>query len=74
MNSSESGEANKGCRQGGVLSPILWNMVIDDLLRKLNEAGYNTEGFEDDLAILLIGKFEETLSEVMSSALEIVSE
>lgn len=72
LNSSKTGEVNKGCPQGGVLSPILWNMVIDDLLNKLNKAGYNTEGFADDIVILLIGKFEETLNSMMKSALIIV--
>lgn len=72
INESITGQVNKGCPQGGVLSPILWNMVIDDLLRKLNNAGYNTEGFADDIVILLIGKFEETLCSLMKSALSIV--
>lgn len=47
-------------------------MVIDDLLRKLNQVGYNAEGFVNDIVILIIGKFEETLSQVMKSALRIV--
>lgn len=70
--SNKTGQVNKGCPQGGVLSPILWNMVIDDLLRKLNREGYNAEGFADDIVILLIGKFEETLCSLMRSALSIV--
>jgi len=49
-------------------------MVIDDLLRKLNEAGYNTEGFADDVVILIIGKFEEVLTSLMNSALNIVDQ
>lgn len=27
--------ANKGCPQGGVLSPILWNIVVDSLNKAL---------------------------------------
>jgi Reverse transcriptase (RNA-dependent DNA polymerase). len=30
----------KGCWQGGVLSPLLWNLTVDELLWDLNEAGY----------------------------------
>jgi hypothetical protein len=32
--------AARGCRQGGVLSPLLWSLVIDDDL--LNSNGYYT--------------------------------
>jgi Reverse transcriptase (RNA-dependent DNA polymerase) len=28
-------EVRRGCSQGGVLSPLLWNMFIDGLLRNL---------------------------------------
>lgn len=51
---------------------LIPNMVIDDLLRKLNKAGYNAEVFADDIVILLIGKFEETLCSLMKSAINIV--
>jgi hypothetical protein len=27
---------NRGCPQGGILSPLLWNMVVDYLLRRLH--------------------------------------
>lgn len=73
-NSCKSGEVDKGCPQGGVLSPILWNMVIDGLLKELNESGFNTEGFADDLVILLIGKYEDTLSSMMNAAFSIVDD
>ncbi len=38
----ESVEARvvKGCPQGGVLSLLLWCMVVDSLLLKLNALGY----------------------------------
>ena len=29
----------RGCPQGGVLSPLLWNLTVDELLWDLNEAG-----------------------------------
>ena len=31
----------RGCPQGGVLSPLLWNLTMDELLWDLNEVGYN---------------------------------
>jgi Reverse transcriptase (RNA-dependent DNA polymerase) len=31
----------KGCPQGDVLSPLLWNMVVDQLLRRLTKHNYD---------------------------------
>ena len=35
----------KGCPQGGILSPILWCMVVDQLIRKLNESGIHAQRY-----------------------------
>ena len=46
----------KGCPQGGVLSPVLWNMVVNNLLNKrANEIPGYLQVFADDLAILVEG-------------------
>lgn len=71
-NSSEVGYARNGTPQGGILSPLLWLLVMDDLLQELTEAGYHIVCYADDLAILATGKFENTLAELMQSALTIV--
>jgi hypothetical protein len=39
----------RGCLQGGVLSPLLWSLVVDDLLWELNSNGYYTVGYADDI-------------------------
>ncbi|KAK9704100.1 Reverse transcriptase (RNA-dependent DNA polymerase) [Popillia japonica] len=59
----------KGCPQGGVLSPLLWDLVIDELLVTLNDEGYYTQGCADDIAILIVGKNASTISELMQRAL-----
>lgn len=42
---------SKGCPQGGVLSPLLWCLVIDSLLEKLEELGYiKVQAFADDIS------------------------
>ncbi|XP_073966168.1 uncharacterized protein [Choristoneura fumiferana] len=46
LNSSETQHAlvARGCPQGGVLSPLLWNMVVNDLITRLNQHHYYTIG------------------------------
>jgi hypothetical protein len=74
INSILSGEtlrasAARGCPQGGVLSPLLWSLVVDDLLWELNCNGYYTVGYADDIAILINGNFLYTVSEVSQTTL-----
>ena len=42
-----------GCPQGGVLSPLLWSLVIDDLLYQLHERGLTTIRYTDDLVVVV---------------------
>lgn len=60
----------RGCPQGGVLSPLLWNMMVDELLDDLNEEGWNTYGFADDVCILLKGANMGQLCRKMQGALD----
>ena len=49
-------EITKGCPQDGVLSPVLWNMVVNNLLNKrANKIPDYLQGFADDLVILVEG-------------------
>jgi hypothetical protein len=61
--------AARGCPQGGVLSPLLWSLVVDDLIWGLNNNGYYTVGYTDDIAIPINGKFPHMVSEVLQTAL-----
>lgn len=62
-------KTTRGCPQGGVLSPLLWSLVVDALLNKLIENGFEVIGFADDVVIICRGKFDHTLSERMQTAL-----
>jgi hypothetical protein len=66
--------AARGCLQGGVLSPLLWSLVVDDLIWGINSNGYYTVGYADDIAILINGKFPHTVSEVLQTALHTVQQ
>lgn len=43
----------KRCSQGGVLSPLLWTTVLDELIQKLSKLpGLYVQGFADDIVIV----------------------
>lgn len=52
---------NKGAPQGGVLSSLLWNMVVNDLLISLETEGYKVN--------FVSGKQPQVLSELLHKAL-----
>jgi hypothetical protein len=62
----------KGCPQGGFLSPLLWDLVVGDLLVTLNNQGYYTQGYANDIVIPILGKHANTVSELMQRALDTV--
>jgi ribonuclease HI len=67
-------KVTRGCPQGGVLSPLLWSLVVDDLLVKLNSRGYYAQAYADDIVIFIREKFPGTISEIMSNALKCLDE
>ena len=66
-------KATRGCPQGGVLSPLLWNLVVNSLIKHLNEIGYYTQGYADDIVILILGKDFDITCSLMQNALSYVS-
>jgi hypothetical protein len=46
----------RGCPLGGVLSPLLRNMVINSLLGRLINVNLWVQGFAEDIAIVINGK------------------
>ena len=64
----------RGCPQGGVLSPLLWNIVADGLLSILNSLHVLTVAYADDFPIVVRGKFPGVLFSKMQLTLNTVSE
>ena len=64
----------KGLAQGGVLSTILWNLLMDTLLQRLHQLLPRTPplGFADDLCIYIRGMDIRTLCELMQQILRMV--
>ena len=52
---------NRGTFQGGVLSALLWNIVVENLINSQTD-DFEVEGYADDLAILKAGIDSQTLS------------
>ena len=44
--------------QGGVISPLIWLLIADGLIRCLKEANYFIVGYADDFANFSRGKFD----------------
>jgi len=51
---------SRGNPQGGVLSPLLWVIVVNKLLSILEEAGTKVVSYADDVVIILQGKFPQS--------------
>ena len=66
------GTVDSGCPQGGVLSPLLWCLVVYELLHQLSRQSYHPIGYADDILIIVRGQHLEVLFGVMQQALGIV--
>ena len=60
---------SRGTPQGGVLSPLMWNLAIQDLLDQLEKGAPKPTGFADDICITLIGIDPGSLQELMQNTL-----
>jgi retron-type reverse transcriptase len=47
----------RGCPQGGVLSPLLWNLLVSEVLTRLKRSlpQLLSQAFADDLGLMQIG-------------------
>ena len=50
------GRANRGCPQGGILSPLLWSLAVDDLLYELEDSGVTVSAYADDVVFMVSNK------------------
>ncbi|XP_020296935.1 uncharacterized protein LOC109861622, partial [Pseudomyrmex gracilis] len=72
-NSNMHGFFAKGCPQGKILSPLLWCLVVDELLYKLQKTGFLAFGYAD-VAIIVRGIFLSILKETMGKAFKITQD
>ena len=69
---STSVAVSRGCPQGGVLLPLLRRLVVDELLPRLCGGGLYAQGYADDICLLAVGKFPNTISRLIQWALSTV--
>jgi len=69
---SKSVAVSRGCTHGGVLSPPLWCLVVNELLVRLNEGSVYAQGYVDNIRFLAVGKFPNTVSGLIHWALHTV--
>lgn len=63
----------KGCPQGSILGPDLWNLVLDGLLRQLTTAHCAFVAYADDLIILLTENSRLHLEQTGQAMCDLVS-
>jgi hypothetical protein len=66
MGNSVTAKVIGGCPQGRVVSPLLWNLVVDRFLTVTNFLDFST------FVIIVQGKFAHTVREIMQEALNVV--
>ena len=63
---------SRGCPQGGVLSPLPWCLVVNELLARLNEGSVYSQGYVDDICLLAVEKFPNMVSGLIQWALHTI--
>ncbi|CAG5004042.1 unnamed protein product [Parnassius apollo] len=64
----------KGCIQGSACGPILWNVILDELLEAELPSGCHLQAFADDVLLIVSAKDVNTLQTNTNRALEIILE
>ena len=55
-----------------VSSLLLWCLAVDEFIARLNRGGVYTQGYADDICLLVVGKFPNTVSGLIQWALHTV--
>ncbi len=65
---------HRGSPQGGVLSPLIWNLIMDSLLSTFEKDPVKVLGYADDILLYVIGKVPYTLANIIQPTLDRVLE
>ena len=59
--------------QGGIMSPFLWNCVLNSLLLELRSMGFYVQAYADDLAVLVTGADMLWIRDMAQKAIDIAT-
>ena len=71
-NTTFRGIVESGCPQGGVLSSLLWSLVVDELLHLLTDQGCHPIRYADDILVIVCGIHLDALMGVTQQTLKVV--
>ena len=60
----------RGSPQGGVLSPLIWNLIMDTILNTFQGDAVRVVGYADDILLMIGGPDPGSLVDIMNMALE----
>ncbi|XP_045451569.1 uncharacterized protein LOC123660556 [Melitaea cinxia] len=63
-------DTGKGCVQGSIGGPILWNLLLDPLLQEMEAKGDYAQAFADDVVLLFEGETALEIERRANAALE----
>ncbi|CAH2216885.1 jg24658 [Pararge aegeria aegeria] len=63
-------KSNRGFPQGGCLSPLLWCLLLDSLVKKINEMKIYMQAYSDDGVLLVAGKDLNTVMTIMKTGIK----
>lgn len=63
-------KTEKGCVQGSIGGPILWNLLLDPLLKSMEQREYRCQAFADDVVIIFDGDTATQIERQANDALE----
>lgn len=65
-------EVKRGCPQGSICGPLVWNLLMEDLLLKLVEEGFGCVAYADDLLGLIEADTRKELEDRGSRLMAVV--
>ena len=62
----------RGSPQGGVLSPLIWNIIMDSILSTFEGTATKVVGYADDILLMVAGKDPGIIVDIMNRSLHLL--